>query len=87
MHGEGLPCRVCGLPQAEQPWGGDWMTPSFNIFDCCVTEFGYEDGTVESVRRQRQAWLASGRAWVNPAAMPAGWSSDAQLANVPKAYL
>ncbi len=57
MPNDQLTCHVCGLVQDEPPWGGDGRTPTFDICDCCGVEFGYEDSTLESVRRYRKAWL------------------------------
>ncbi|MGW3351445.1 hypothetical protein ACWDA3_49795 [Nonomuraea rubra] len=32
-------CRVCGLSQADPPWGEDGQNPTWAICHCCGTEF------------------------------------------------
>lgn len=83
MPNEKLVCRVCGLVQAEPPWGEDEATPSFDICDCCGVEFGYEDATRPAVVRYRAAWIKAGARWHNPRMRPAAWDLDRQLTNVP----
>jgi rubredoxin len=42
-------CRVCGLIYDKfYPWGEDGEVPSHDICDCCGTEFGYDDVSIES---------------------------------------
>ena len=53
-------CRVCGLRQAEPPWGRDGASPTFDFCPCCGIEFGYHDASVEGARRARRAWLERG---------------------------
>ena len=79
-------CRVCGLLQEDPPWGWDGNTPSFEICDCCGTEFGYEDATPVGVARKRKTWLADPGAWFRPQAKPAGWDASEQLSHVPEAF-
>ena len=83
---EALACRVCGLRQAEPPWGSDGQAPSHEICDCCGVEFGYEDMRGESVRRYRQAWVERGYPWFNQSARPTGWSFDAQAGSIPSGF-
>lgn len=72
-------CRVCGLQQAEPPWGRDGRSPTFDICDCCGTEFGYEDVTPAAARTARGRWLAGGARWWVPARKPVGWDVAKQL--------
>lgn len=80
-------CRVCGLEQSEPPWGEDGCTPSFDICDCCGTEFGYEDCLPVSARKARAIWLSNGCPWFQPDARPEDWSAAVQLQHVPKEFL
>lgn len=75
-------CRVCGLQQEDFPWGKDGKTPTFDICNCCGVEFGYEDITVESTSRFRDAWLANGAHWFKPKNKPLDWNPSAQLAKI-----
>ena len=79
-------CRVCGLAQSEPPWGEDDRVPIFDICDCCGTEFGYEDCTIDSVKAARARWLANRMPWFSPALRPADWDVDKQLLSVPSKY-
>ncbi len=82
-----LNCRVCGFEQVEPPWGVDGLTPEFLICECCGTEFGYEDVTVESARHARAAWLAKGTRWFVSEARPLNWALEEQLRNVPTRFV
>ncbi len=75
-------CKVCGLLLDEAPWGEDGETPSFEICDCCGVEFGYEDSTIESIKRYREMWIKSGTKWFNAKKRPSVWSLKEQLKNV-----
>lgn len=86
MRNDDFACRVCGLIQAEAPWGDDGQSPTFEICDCCGTEFGYEDATVAAAIRARALWLEKGAPWSDPKAMPNGWNLETQLAQIPPAY-
>lgn len=79
-------CRVCGVTQALPPWGDDGRTPSFEVCDCCGTEFGYEDSTAASTRNARSAWITKGAPWFDVKARPEGWDLEAQLQHVPDAF-
>ena len=80
-------CKVCGLFLDEPPWGDDGKTPSFEICDCCGVEFGYEDATIESIKRFRDKWIKSGAKWFNAKKKPDAWSLEEQFKNVAKEYL
>jgi len=80
-------CRVCGLLQIEAIWGADGQCPTYCICECCGCEFGYEDCSVEGIRRHRERWLAGDGAWFEAAKRPTNWSRDAQLTLLPEFYL
>jgi hypothetical protein len=79
-------CRVCGLRQADPPWGDDGRTPNFQICDCCGVEFGYEDVSPASVKSARSTWLAKGAPWFNPKARPLIWDVGKQMEAIPEAF-
>ena len=79
-------CRVCGLDQGEFPWGKDGTDPSFAICDCCGVEFGYQDCSIECVRKFRNTWLSEGNPWFNPKKKPKNWSLEKQLKNIPQEF-
>ncbi len=79
-------CRVCGAEQPEAPWGDDGETPTYDICNCCGVEFGYEDSTVQSIKKYRAKWLDSGAKWMNKKSEPQNWSVDEQLAHIPLKY-
>lgn len=80
-------CRVCGLLQLEPPWSESGVDPTWTICDCCGTEFGYEDSTIEGCRVARAQWLARRGRWWNEVRRPPNWSLEAQLRQVPARYL
>ncbi len=80
-------CRVCGNVQGDLPWGQDGQTPTFEICGCCGVTFGYEDCTVEYVKRSREEWLGKGGQWFNPSEKPANWSLNEQVKSIPKEYI
>jgi hypothetical protein len=79
-------CRVCGLTQAEAPWGMDGQTPSFDYCDCCGTQFGYQDCLLQGIKAQRERWINNGRNWSNEATKPKEWSFDKQKHQIPRKY-
>ncbi|GDJ42217.1 hypothetical protein BvCmsKSNP075_02093 [Escherichia coli] len=79
-------CRVCGAEHPEAPWGDDGETPTYDICNCCGVEFGYEDSTVQSIKKYRAKWLDSGAKWMNKKSEPQNWSVDEQLAHIPLKY-
>jgi len=55
-------CPVRGYDGLEEPAFDDDGVPSFDICDCCGTQFGYHDAkTPRAVLRER--WVADGMAW------------------------
>jgi hypothetical protein len=79
-------CRICGLLQNEATWGEDKKTPSFDICNCCGSEFGYEDCQLSAVRSNRERWMQKGCLWNKPKFKPETWSIEEQLAQIPLAY-
>lgn len=77
-------CRVCGTEVSDfYPWGEDGQTPSFEICDCCGTQFGYEDCETEEIKKRRANWLAGGARWLRPDKKPSGWTVEKSLARIP----
>ena len=79
-------CRVCGLEQADPPWGEDGKTASFLICHCCGTEFGYEDVKPISAKKARERWLSQGSPWFWPKDKPENWDLEEQLQQIPTAF-
>ena len=79
-------CCVCGLDQGEPIWGETGDSPTYNICQCCATEFGLEDTSPASCFGSRAYWLRklSGR-WWSPPPDP-GWSLEEQLKNIPEGF-
>jgi hypothetical protein len=77
-------CRVCGLYQDETPWGEDGKTPTFNICDCCGTEFGYHDATPSAIKQSRKKWIEGGSKWFDLSCEPQDWNLNQQLQNIDK---
>jgi rubredoxin len=80
-------CRVCGYLYDEPTWDPVTEIPSHNICFCCGVEFGYEDSTIDSIRKYRQEWLNNKAKWFNRKRKPADWSLEKQLENIPSEYL
>jgi hypothetical protein len=83
---ESYRCRVCGLDQGFQPWGKDGLMATFQVCNCCGTQFGYHDCTVRSAERKREDWLRNKGKWFWPKAKPENWSLEEQLKQIPKAF-
>ncbi|MES2345349.1 MAG: hypothetical protein V4494_05385 [Chlamydiota bacterium] len=81
-----LVCRVCGKIQNDPPWGEDSQCPTYDICDCCGTEFGYGDCTVKAIRASRERWLTNGTKWKYPKEKPINWSLEEQMKNIPEKY-
>ncbi len=86
MHSNKLACRVCGMLQLDPPWGDDGRTPNYDICPCCGVEFGYEDSTLESIRKYRNRWLANGANWTEKLEKPNNWDLKKQLENIPDEF-
>lgn len=80
-------CRVCGLYSEDLPWGADGNTPSYLICHCCGVEFGYEDSTIESIKKYRMVWLGKGSIWFRSKYKPENWDLNLQLKNIKSNYL
>lgn len=76
------PCRVCGLDQEYDAWN----PTLYDICDCCRTEFGLHDTSLEQVRKIRMHWLTTGakRGYLKN---PSNWHTiedlTSQLKNIP----
>lgn len=79
-------CRVCGWDHGDYTWGQDGKTASFEICDCCGTEFGYEDVTLKGILKKRAEWIERGTPWTDPKERPEGWDYKACLGRIPKEY-
>lgn len=80
-------CRVCGAEQLEAPWGDDGESPTYEICDCCGVEFGYEDSTLQGIKKYRTKWLEDGAKWHSKKSEPENWSVVEQLSHIPEKYL
>ena len=80
-------CRVCGLYIQDLPWGEDGSSPTYEICACCGVEFGYEDSTLESIRKYRKEWIDGGAVWFESSEKPPSWNLAKQLKNVPSMFL
>jgi len=80
-------CRVCGLAYENFfPWGEDGQTASFEICDCCGTQFGYEDCKPETIKTRRSQWIHEGAKWSSRENKPRGWNLDEALNNIPEKF-
>jgi len=79
-------CRVCGWRSPTPPWGESGKEPSFDICPCCECEWGYEDSGVESTKKYRAAWIASGANWVHDDTPHDGLTTEERLCNVPPGF-
>jgi hypothetical protein len=79
-------CRVCGFDFGCPLWGDDGQSPTYDICSCCGCEAGYEDVSLDSVRRYRQKWIAAGAQWFAAQERPDGWNLDEQLRHVPAGF-
>ncbi|MFI0416547.1 MAG: hypothetical protein ACH255_20705 [Candidatus Thiodiazotropha sp.] len=79
-------CRVCGFFLEDPPWGHDGKTPLFEFCPCCGVEFGYQDASLEGVKRFRDKWIKDGMKWDEGKLKPINWDCDLQFKNIPKEY-
>ena len=79
-------CRVCGWDHGDYIWGASGDEASFEICECCGTEFGYEDSTVESTRNKRREWIMQGLKWFKPKSMPNDWKFEDYKLFIPEKY-
>ena len=79
-------CKVCGLIQADPPWGENGKSPNFAICPCCGVEFGYEDSTIESTIKFRNNWLNEGAKWNDLSKKPDNWSFEKQKEKITDNY-
>ncbi len=81
-----IACRVCGLNQGEPPWGEGGVCPTYDICNCCGTEFGYGDCSLKAIQASRERWLLNGAYWKSPKGKPPNWSLEEQLNQIPSQY-
>lgn len=80
-------CRVCGFRYDNYyPWGEDGKSPSFDICDCCGTEFGYQDCNIDAIRAKREKWIEEGAKWDSLEIQPINWSLEESLMRIPEIY-
>jgi len=77
-------CRICGYNCGEPFWVGN--NPNWLICDCCGSESGYEDSTLESIVIAREKWISNGSQWFNSKHKPSKWNSAEQLINIPRKW-
>ncbi|WP_337264471.1 MULTISPECIES: hypothetical protein [unclassified Serratia (in: enterobacteria)] len=72
MHSENeiYVCQIGGSEQSDPLWGDDEKNMTFNIYDCCGVEFGYEDATLTGIKGYREKWLTSGVKWNSKKSKP-----------------
>ena len=74
---EHFTCPVCGFPGLDEPPKDEHGCSSFEICNCCGTEFGYED-TTTSYAELRRRWVAAGSKWWS-SKQPTDWDPNQQL--------
>lgn len=79
-------CRVCGFEYDDYIWGESGDLPSFDMCVCCGTTFGYQDFTIEAIRRRRKLWMKEGAKWIAPEFKPKDWSLEKALENIPEKF-
>ena len=79
-------CRVCGFFLEAPPWGYDGKTPLFEFCPCCGVEFGYQDASLEGVKKFRDKWVNDGMKWDDEKQKPNNWDSGLQLESIPNGY-
>jgi hypothetical protein len=75
-------CPVCGLEQNNYPWGIRGDCASYNICDCCGTEYGVYDQCPNYAIEFRDQWIADGYPWWR-GTPPPNWNPQTQLRFVP----
>ncbi|MGI5530348.1 hypothetical protein ACQEVX_24070 [Streptomyces syringium] len=74
-------CRICGYSDGGTFREDGW--PVGTICDCCGTQAGIGDTTLEQVREIRAHWVKQGAQWWAPKHKPENWDPDEQLSNLP----
>lgn len=78
-------CRICGLDHGEEGVRMSSGMPTFNICECCGTEFGYDD--LNNWSQYRKYWLYELKCkWMDETYKPANWSLCTQLLNIPEKF-
>ena len=75
-------CPVCGYDGLDEAAFDDARAPSYDICDCCGTQFGYDDArTPHSVLRAK--WITNGMPWDSRVvSAPPDWDPVEQLRRV-----
>tara|TARA_R110002124_G_scaffold89513_2_gene228779 strand:- start:2240 stop:2509 length:270 start_codon:yes stop_codon:yes gene_type:complete len=79
-------CRICGFSLEEPPWGYDGKTPLYEFCPCCGVEFGYQDSSLEGVKRFREQWIENGMQWDEVKQKPDNWNPLEQFKNIPPEF-
>lgn len=80
-------CRVCGFREDPPPWGEDGLSATFNLCTRCGVEFGYEDASLNGIRRYREEWIKHETPWFRPECKPEGWRLEEQLTSIPEGFV
>ena len=68
-------CPICGYGPFERPYESyRALAWSYDICDCCFTEYGFDDGW-----NRQDEWLRGGAKWYDESLKPADWTAAAQL--------
>jgi len=68
-------CPLCGYGPWKDPYiNSDEMRLSYEICDCCGTEFGYDD-TISYF----EEWKSRGTPWFTPKMKPKLWKLEDQI--------
>jgi hypothetical protein len=81
INNESHICRVCGYNCGEPLWDED--NPNWIICDCCGSESGYEDFTLDSIFLARKNWISNEYRWFDIKRKPTNWDFRQQLINIP----
>ncbi len=79
-------CRVCGYDWGDwHPWK-DGEYPTYAICPCCFVEAGYEDISIQAIKKYRQEWIDAGAKWAKPEETPDDWSFKKALNAIPSVF-
>lgn len=77
-------CIVCGYDLIDEyPWGKEGNMASYEICDCCGTQFGYHDNAILGVYAKRLDWIEIGFKWHFSKYMAKDWDPITQLSGIP----
>lgn len=66
-------CRICWLFQENYPWWENWKRPSFDVCDCFLALFSYDDCNLDHIMQLREKWLSSWAKFFNLKNKPYRW--------------